>query len=146
MLNNKNEKNMNKTKLLLRIIKIYPGVAITLVAVLFACGAYWLKSSPIVITTTNEKVVYLHSSSNIIIGDEIIIKKEDGERWSSGELANYKFVISGKERYKHAIKIIADNTCAMGINLYEKGETIILVIRDDDAMCFFDFCQRYAKK
>lgn len=145
---------MKKTNVLIRIIKIYPKIAIILIMALFpgivfilsvGLGAHWLKNSQMVINTPNEKMVYLDNSSNVIIGDEIKIEKKDGDRWASGKVANYTFVVSGEQRFSIVMDIMANNKCVKRIDIENNDETIVLYIDDNDVMCFFNYCQRYAK-
>jgi len=137
---------MNNTNFLLKLIKIYPGVAIILISILLALGGYWFKSRPITINKTEEKIVYLKASPNIIIGDKIKIEKKDGHRWLNGALMNYIFVVSGEQRFSIVVDIMANNKCDECIDIENNDKTIVLYIDDNDAMCFFDYCQRYAKK
>lgn len=145
---------MKKTNVLLRIIKTYPKIAIILIMALFpgivfilsvGLGAHWLKNSQMVINTPNEKMAYLDNFSNVIIGDEIKIEKKDGDRWPSGKVANYIFVVSGEQRFSIVVDIMANNKCVNCIHIENDNETVILYIDDNDAMCFFDYCQKYAK-
>lgn len=135
-----------RINLFFKIIKIYPGIAIILTSVLFALGSYWLKTSPTIANMANkEEIVYLNAPSNVIIGEGIKIEKKDGDRWLSEELYNYRFIISGQKRFNVAIDIIANNKCEIYIKLFEDKETISFVVSTKHAMCFFDYCQKYAK-